>query len=50
MSVCLLICIMALVLILVQVPWTVILAFDNFYRPLNPAQRQKAFAKSVFTI
>ncbi|KAK9469192.1 uridine kinase family-domain-containing protein [Lipomyces arxii] len=25
-------------------PWTVILSFDNFYKPLSPAQRQKAFA------
>ncbi|KAK9330313.1 uridine kinase family-domain-containing protein [Lipomyces starkeyi] len=27
-----------------NVPWTVILPFDNFYRPLSPAQREKAFA------
>ncbi|KAK9462571.1 uridine kinase family-domain-containing protein [Lipomyces oligophaga] len=27
-----------------NVPWTVILSFDNFYRPLSPAQREVAFA------
>ncbi|KAK9478228.1 uridine kinase family-domain-containing protein [Lipomyces japonicus] len=27
-----------------NVPWAVILSFDNFYLPLNPEQRKKAFA------